>query len=310
MTLYLFVPDAQGETTCTGDCLSNWPALIGPATAGEGADEAMLGTTPRPEDGAEQVTYNGWPLYYFGGDTAPGDVNGQGVGDNWYVVDATGTAIDTGLIGPSPAPVASPDGMATLRFSFGTMGSGKSTVALQIHHNLASRDLYGLLLTCLDREGNQVTSRLGVAAPAIDVTPDLDLHALAVHHWPIHYLVCDEAQFYTAAQCEQLARVVDELEVEVYAFGLITDFRGELFEGTKRLLELADDRVPLQVEARCWCGARATHNARVVNGEVTREGETVVVGDTSDPTSPPLFGDTVRYELLCRRHFHDGELGV
>ena len=200
--------------------------------------------------------------------------------------------------------------MATLRFSFGTMGSGKSTVALQIHHNLASRDLYGLLLTCLDREGNQVTSRLGVAAPAIDVTPDLDLHALAVHHWPIHYFVCDEAQFYTAAQCEQLARVVDELEVEVYAFGLITDFRGQLFEGTKRLLELADDRVPLQVEARCWCGARATHNARVVNGEVTREGETVVVGDTSDPTSPPLFGDTVRYELLCRRHFRDGELGV
>jgi thymidine kinase len=200
--------------------------------------------------------------------------------------------------------------MATLRFSFGTMGSGKSTVALQIHHNLASRDLYGLLLTCLDREGRQVTSRLGVAAPAIDVTPDLDLHALAVEHWPIHYFVCDEAQFYTAEQCDQLARVVDELGVEVYTFGLITDFRGQLFEGTRRLLELADERVPLQVEARCWCGSRATHNARVVNGEVVFEGETVVVGDTHDPTSPPLFGDSVRYELLCRRHFTWGELGT
>jgi thymidine kinase len=200
--------------------------------------------------------------------------------------------------------------MATLRFSFGTMGSGKSTLALQIHHNLSTRHLFGLLLTCLDREGNQVTSRLGVAAPAIDVTPDLDLYALAVDQWPIHYLVCDEAQFYTAAQCDQLARVVDELEVEVYAFGLMTDFRGQLFEGTKRLLEIADDRVPLQVEARCWCGARATHNARVVNGEVTYEGETVVVGDTVDPTTPPLFGDAVRYELLCRRHFRDGELGT
>ena len=76
--------------------------------------------------------------------------------------------------------------------------------------------------------------------------------------------------------------MVDELEVEVYAFGLITDFRGELFEGTKRLLEIADERVPLQVEARCWCGARATHNARVVNGEVVYEGETVIVGDTDD----------------------------
>ncbi|MET0143348.1 MAG: thymidine kinase [Ilumatobacteraceae bacterium] len=200
--------------------------------------------------------------------------------------------------------------MALLRFSFGTMGSGKSTFALQIHHNLSSRHLYGLLLTCLDREGGQVTSRLGVAAPAIDVRPDLDLHELALTHWPIHYLVCDEAQFYTVAQCDQLARAVDELEVEVYAFGLITDFRGELFDATKRLLEIADERVPLQVEARCWCGARATHNARVVNGEVVHEGETIVVGDTSDPTSPPLFGDSVRYELLCRQHFRLAELGT
>ena len=98
--------------------------------------------------------------------------------------------------------------------------------------------------------------------------------------------MCDEAQFYTAEQCDQLARVVDELEVEVYAFGLITDFRGRLFEGTQRLLEIADERVPLQVEARCWCGARATHNARVVNGEVVYEGETVVVGDTDDAGEP------------------------
>ncbi|CAN5563626.1 thymidine kinase [soil metagenome] len=199
--------------------------------------------------------------------------------------------------------------MATLRFSFGTMGSGKSTVALQIHHNLASRHLFGLLLTCLDREGSQVTSRLGVAAPAVNVTADLDIHALAIEQWPIHYLVCDEAQFYSVEQCDQLARVVDELEVEVYAFGLITDFRGRLFDGTARLLELADDRVPLQVEARCWCGARATHNARVVNGDVVFEGGTVVVGDTEEPTTPPLFGDAVRYELLCRRHFRFGELG-
>jgi thymidine kinase len=199
--------------------------------------------------------------------------------------------------------------MATLRFSFGTMGSGKSTLALQIHHNLSSRELYGLLLTCLDREGRQVTSRLGVAAPAIHVEPGLDLFALAVSHWPLHYLVCDEAQFYTAEQCDQLARVVDDLEVDVFAFGLITDFRGRLFEGTARMLEVADERVPLQVEARCWCGSRATHNARVVNGMMVFEGETVVVGDTADPSAQRLFGDTVRYELLCRRHYRDGDLG-
>jgi thymidine kinase len=200
--------------------------------------------------------------------------------------------------------------MSTLRFSFGTMGSGKSTLALQIHHNLATRELYGLLLTCLDRDGHQVTSRLGVAAPAIHVGPDLDLHALAVAHWPIHYMVCDEAQFYTPQQIDQLGRVVDDLEVDVYAFGLITDFRGELFDGTRRLLEIADERVPLQVEARCWCGSRATHNARVVNGVLVYEGETVMVGDTADASAQRLFGDTVRYELLCRRHYRDGDLGA
>ena len=200
--------------------------------------------------------------------------------------------------------------MATLRFSFGTMGSGKSTLALQIHHNLATRELYGLLLTCLDRDGHQVTSRLGVAAPAIHVDPELDLHALAVAHWPIHYMVCDEAQFYTPRQIDELGRVVDDLEVDVYAFGLITDFRGELFDGTKRLLEIADERVPLQVEARCWCGSSATHNARVVNGVLVYEGETVMVGDTADASAQRLFGDTVRYELLCRRHYRDGDLGT
>lgn len=199
--------------------------------------------------------------------------------------------------------------MATLRFSFGTMGSGKSTVALQIHHNLANRQLFGLLLTTLDREGKQVTSRLGVAAPAIEVAPDLDIYSLAVANWPIHYMVCDEAQFYSEAQCDQLARVVDDLAVDVYAFGLLTDFRGKLFAGSQRMLELADEHSPLQVEARCWCGARATHNARVVNGVVVYVGDTVVVGDTRHNDAQPLFGDAVRYELLCRSHFRNGELG-
>jgi len=193
-----------------------------------------------------------------------------------------------------------------LRFSFGTMGSGKSTVALQIHHNLASCGRVGLLLTRLDREGSQVSSRLGVSAPAVEVTPELDLLDLARRTRGLQYLVVDEAQFLTVDQCDQLARAVDDLDVDVYAFGLITDFRGMLFEGTKRLLEVADERVALQVEARCWCGARATHNARLVNGVVVYEGEVVVVGDTGPRPDAPLFGDVVSYQLLCRRHYRDG----
>ncbi|MSZ34244.1 MAG: thymidine kinase, partial [Actinobacteria bacterium] len=69
--------------------------------------------------------------------------------------------------------------MATLRFSYGTMGSGKSTLALQIHHNMSSRGVAGLLLTKLDRDGSQVTSRLGVSAPAVDVFPELNIYDLA-----------------------------------------------------------------------------------------------------------------------------------
>lgn len=198
--------------------------------------------------------------------------------------------------------------MATLRFSFGTMGSGKSTLALQIHHNLAVRDRRGLLLTKLDRDGTQVTSRLGVSAPAVEVSADLDLFELARSRTPLDFVVCDEVQFYSVDQCDQLARIVDELGVDVYAFGLITDFRGLLFDGTRRMLEVADERVEMQVEARCWCGSRATHNARVVNGVVVYEGETVVVGDTGEAPEP-MFGDVVRYELLCRRHYLAGEMG-
>jgi thymidine kinase len=122
-------------------------------------------------------------------------------------------------------------------------------------------------------------------------------------------MICDEVQFYTVEQCDQLARVVDEFDIDVYAFGLLTDFRGHLFEGTRRMLEIADEHTPLQVEARCWCGARATHNARVVNGEVVYEGDTVVVGDTNS-SDARLFGDSVRYELLCRLHFRSGDLGA
>ena len=90
--LYLFNPDAQGDSTCYDDCADAWPAFVEEGSAGEGVDASLLGTTTRT-DGAVQVTYNGWPLYYFSGDVAPGDTNGQALNDVWWVVDATGNAI-------------------------------------------------------------------------------------------------------------------------------------------------------------------------------------------------------------------------
>ena len=195
--------------------------------------------------------------------------------------------------------------MAVLRFSFGTMGSGKSTLALQIHHNLASRGLQGLLCSQLDRADGKVSSALGVSADAVEVGPLLNLFELAVamsdRAAGLDYVICDEAQFYRPEQIEQLARVVDELDTDVYAFGLLTSFQGVLFEGTQRLLELADESVEVQVEARCWCGTRATHNARLVDGVQVYDGTLMVVDNPDD--------QQVTYELRCRRHWLPGDSG-
>ncbi len=92
MVLYLFTPDNQSDSTCYDQCEANWPPLVGDVAAGEGVDGGLLGTTER-DDGSTQVTYNGWPLYYFANDAAAGDTNGQAVNDVWYVVDAAGDAV-------------------------------------------------------------------------------------------------------------------------------------------------------------------------------------------------------------------------
>jgi thymidine kinase len=102
--------------------------------------------------------------------------------------------------------------------------------------------------------------------------------------------------------------------VDVYAFGLTTDFRARLFPGTRRLLEVADDVQRIQVEVLCWCGAPGLLNARVVDGAMVRSGATVVVADTA-PTPAPGAADgpdtaaEVHYQVLCRHHHVLGELG-
>lgn len=203
--------------------------------------------------------------------------------------------------------------MAELVFSCGTMDCGKSTLALQVDHTHASRGRDGLVYTAHDRAGPAVlSSRLGLARAAREVTAATDFWAEVAHARThgrrVEYLVCDEAQFYTPAQVEQLARLVDDMGVDVFAFGITSDFRTRLFPGSARLLELADRVQTLQVEALCWCGARATHNARTVDGRMVTDGEQVVVGDVAG--TPDGAGaahgageeGVVGYEVLCRRH--------
>ncbi|MGC5616269.1 thymidine kinase [Georgenia sp. Z1491] len=199
--------------------------------------------------------------------------------------------------------------MGRLVFFSGTMDSGKSTLALQVDHNHAARGLDGLRFSRSDRGGTGVlSSRLGLRAPAVEVSDETDFWAEVVRRRTaggrVDYLVCDEAQFYTPGQVEQLARVADEMDVDVFAFGITTDFRTRLFPGAARLVELADRVERLQVEALCWCGARATHNARTVGGVMVTEGEQVVVGDTADLTGAPAA--EVAYEVLCRSHHMRG----
>ena len=199
-------------------------------------------------------------------------------------------------------------GGATLRFFYGPMDCGKSTLALQMDYNHARQGRRGIVLTRNDRShGAELTTRIGLHHEAIDVTDELNLLDLVRQRWAagerLDYLICDEACFYTVAQVEQMADLVDVHDVDVFAFGLATDFRTELFPATRRLFELADDVVRLQVEVLCWCGREGILNARVVDGVVVREGERVVIGDTVADHS------RVRYQVLCRRHHRAGDLG-
>jgi thymidine kinase len=211
----------------------------------------------------------------------------------------------------SPACLAAGDGRlrhgAALKFFWGPMDCGKSTMALQMNYNHARQGRSGVVLTHIDRSpGPQVTTRIGLAHEAIEVTDELDLRELVRGRWSegvrVDYLICDEACFYTVEHVEQMAELVDSYDVDVFAFGLASDFRSCLFPASQRLFELADEVARIQVEVLCWCGREGQLNARVVNGEVARQGAQVVIGDTIDDAQ-------VRYQVLCRRHHRTGDLG-
>lgn len=199
-----------------------------------------------------------------------------------------------------------------VKFFYGPMDCGKSTLALQLDHNHSRQGRRGLLLTRLDRSHQgRITSRMGITRPALEVHDSMDIADVVRGAWAngrrVDYLIVDEAQFFTPEQIDQLAQLADDVQVDVYAFGIATDFRGRMFPGSARLFELADEVLPLQVEVLCWCGAAGRFNARVVEGQVAREGEQVVVADTA--TGVDLAADQVRYQVLCRRHHRAGDLG-
>ena len=188
--------------------------------------------------------------------------------------------------------------MAKLYFSYSAMNAGKSTVLLQASHNYQERGMRTLLLTAsLDGRYGQgkITSRIGLSSTAhiFDAATDMrdligDSHATST----LHCVLVDEAQFLTEAQVWQLASVADDLDIPVMCYGLRTDFQGNLFPGSARLLAIADNL--REIRTICHCGNKATMVVRQdESGNVLKSGAQVEIGGNE------------KYVSLCRHHWQE-----
>ena len=160
------------------------------------------------------------------------------------------------------------------------MGSSKTANALITKFNYEERGMKVWLIkpSIDDRDGaDKVRSRIGLEATAYVVTPQKDLFEAFQGQGDCHVVIADECQFFTAAQIDQLRRIVDELDVPVLCFGLRTDFLTHLFEGSRRLFEVADSIN--EIKTICSCGGKAIVNARIdENGKVVTEGGQILIG--------------------------------
>ena len=186
--------------------------------------------------------------------------------------------------------------MAKLYFSYAAMNAGKSTILLQASHNYRERGMNTLLLTARldDRVGEgRIGSRIGIESAAYVFDGDTDMTALVAAENMAAPLACvfiDEAQFLTDTQVWQLAGIADNMGISVICYGLRTDFQGNMFPGSARLLAIAD--VLREIRTICHCGRKATMVVRQDDeGRVIREGAQVEIGGNE------------RYISLCRRHW-------
>ena len=183
--------------------------------------------------------------------------------------------------------------MAKLYFRYGAMGSSKTANAVMVQYNYQERGRKVLMLKpkLENRDGATIVrSRCGLEAQCrfVEELGEISLDG-------IECVIVDESHFLTAEQVKQLVDIVDERDIPVICYGLRSDFRGELFEGSRELLRWADTIE--EIKTICWCGRKATFNARVQNGHIVREGEQIMMGGNS------------AYVSLCRRHWREGHLG-
>ncbi len=190
--------------------------------------------------------------------------------------------------------------MAQMYFYYSAMNAGKSTVLLQSNYNYHERGMRTLVFapTVDDRFGKEkVASRIGLETAASGFGPEDDLYdQVAREHGEskVSCVLVDEAQFLTVAQVDQLADVCDRLGIPVLVYGLRTDFQGNLFAGSSRLLAVADNLQ--EIKTICHCGHKATMVLRIgADGKPVSEGAQIEIG-----------GDE-RYVSVCRRHFKEGK---
>ena len=188
--------------------------------------------------------------------------------------------------------------MAKLYFNYAAMNAGKSTTLLQASFNYRERGMHTIEFTAkVDTRfaPGVIASRIGLSKDAHVFDHETDLYAIVKAETAGDKAACvflDEAQFLTADQVMQLARIVDELDIPVICYGLRTDFTGELFEGSARLLAIADEI--RELKTICKCGRKATMNLRIdAEGKAVSSGERIEIGGND------------RYVPLCRKHFYE-----
>lgn len=192
--------------------------------------------------------------------------------------------------------------MAKLYFNYSSMNAGKSTMLLQANHNYIERGMKPRIYTSdLDNrfgEG-EIVSRIGLKAKSNIFTSKTDIYKDVLNIYNNSIVDCvliDEAQFLTQNQVIQLGKVVDELDIPVLAFGIRTDFQGNLFEGSKHLLAWADNLK--EIKTVCHCGRKATMVLRLnAKGEVVSDGTQIEIGGEE------------KYVSVCRKHFIEKNIG-
>lgn len=193
--------------------------------------------------------------------------------------------------------------MSKLYCRYGSMGSSKSLDLIRSAYNYTERGMKVLVLTpdINTRDGiGKVASRVGLSIEAVPVGKEQSIMGVVMDYLLTEgsnpaCILTDESQFFSALQIDELSEVVDFYNIPVICYTLRGDFRGEFFEGSKRLFELADEIE--EIPAICWCGRKARFSARVVNGQVTMNGEQVMIGGNE------------YYTGLCRKHLKEGKLG-